>query len=100
MRTTRTSSLRLRISGQLQNPIGFDIPPESLELYGAEGNVEDDYIEDERPTFVSPTDGILDEAILERLHAQIPLNDFSANYGIDDYIATYHIVKRHNTALM
>ena len=76
MRTTRTSSLRLRVSGQLQNPIAFDITPESLELSGVEGNVEDDYIEDERPKFVSPTDGILDEAILERLHAQIPSNDF------------------------
>ena len=42
MRATRTSSLHLRISGQLQNPIGFDIPPESLELYGVEVNVEDD----------------------------------------------------------
>ena len=52
MRTTRTSPLRLWYSGQLQNPIGFDIHPESLELYGVEGNVEDDYIEDERPTFV------------------------------------------------
>ena len=100
MRTTRTSSLRLRVSGQLQNPIAFDITPESLELSGVEGNVEDDYIEDERPKFVSPTDGILNEAILERLHAEIPLNDFSANYGIDDYIAAYHIVKRHSTALM
>ena len=86
MRTTRTSPLRLWYSGQLQNPIGFDIYPESLELYGVEGNVEDDYIEDERPTFVPPADGILGEEILECLHAQIPLNDFSANYGIDDYM--------------
>ena len=69
MRTTKTSSLRMWISGQLQNLIGVDISPEFLELYGVEGNVEDDYIEDEKPTFVSPTDGILDEEILERLHA-------------------------------
>ena len=66
MRTTKTSPLRLWISGQLQNPIGVDIPPKNLELYGVEGNVEDDYIEDERPTFVSPTDEVLDEDILER----------------------------------
>ena len=92
MRTTKTSPLRLWISGQLQNPIGVDIPPEFLELYGVEGNVEDEYIEDERPTFVSPTDGILDEEILERLHAEISLNDFPANYGIDDYIAAVQLI--------
>ena len=92
MRTTRTSPLRLWYSGQLQNPIGFDIHPESLELYGVEGNVEDDYIEDERPTFVSSTDEVLDEDILERWHAQIPLNDFPANYGINDYIAAAQLI--------
>ena len=37
---------------QFQNTIGFDITPESLEPYGVEGNVEDDYIKDERPKFV------------------------------------------------
>ena len=52
MRTTITSSLRLRVSRQFQNTIGFDITPESLEPYGVEGNVEDDYIKDERPKFV------------------------------------------------
>ena len=87
MRTTKTSPLRLWISGQLQNPVGVDIPPENLELYGV-----DDYIEDNRPTFVSPTDGVLDEEILERLHAQISLNDFSANYGINDYIAAAQLI--------
>ena len=92
MRTTKTSALRLWISGQLQNSIGVDIPPEFLELYGVEGNVEDDYTEDERPTFVSPTDGILDEEILERLHAEIPLNNFPGNYGIDDYIAAVQLI--------
>ena len=92
MRTTKTSLLHLCISGQLQNPIGVDIPPEFLELYGVEGYVEDDRIEDERPTFVSPTDGILDEEILERLHAGIPLNDFPENYGIDDYIAAVQLI--------
>ena len=87
MRTTKTSPLRLWISGQLQNPFGADIPPEYLELYGVERNVEDACIEDERPTFVSPTDGILDEQIIECLHAEILSNDFPTNYGIDDYIA-------------
>ena len=52
MRTTITSSLRLRVSRQFQNTIGFDITPESLEPYGVEGKVEDDYIKDERPKFV------------------------------------------------
>ena len=91
MRTTKTSPLHLWISGQLQKPVGVDIPPENLELYGVEGNV-DDYIEDERPTFVSPTDGVLDEEILERLHPQIPLNDVPANYGINDYIAAAQLI--------
>ena len=91
MRTTEASPLRLWILGQLQNPVRVDIHPGNLELYGVERNVEDDYIEDERPTFVSPTDGILDEEILERLHAEIPLNDFPANYGIDDYIAAVQL---------
>ena len=53
---------------------------------------EDDDIEDERPTFVSPTDGILDEEILERLHAEISFNDFPANYGIDDYIVAVQLI--------
>ena len=64
MRAAKTSPFRLWISGQLQNSVGVDIPPENPELYGV-----DDYIEDKRPTFVSPTDGDLDEEILERLHA-------------------------------
>ena len=84
IRTTKTSPLRLWISGQLQNPFGADIPSEYLELYGVERNVKDHCIEDERPTFVSPTDGILDEQIIESLHAEIPLNDFPTNFGIDD----------------
>ena len=85
-------TLHLWISGQLQNPIGVDIPPEYLKLYDVEGNVEDDYTEDERPTFVSPTDGILDVEMLERLHAEIPFNDFPANCGIDDYIAAVQLM--------
>ena len=92
MRTTKISPLRLWISGQLQNPVGADIPPENLELYGVEGNLEDDNIENERPIFVSPTDGVLDEDILECLHAQIPLNDFPANYGINDYVAAVQLI--------
>ena len=91
-RTTKTSPLRLWISGQLQNPIEVDISPEFLELYGVDGNVEDGDIEDERPTFVSPTDGIFDEEILERLHAEISLNDFPVNYGIDDYIVAAQLI--------
>ena len=75
MRTTKTS------------PLGVDVPPEFLELYGVEENVEDNYIEDERPPFVSPTDGILEKEILERLHAEIP-----ANYAIDDYIAAVQLI--------
>ena len=47
--------------------------------YGVEGNVEHEYIENEGPTFVSPT-----EEILERfLHAEVPLNYFPSNYGIN-----------------
>ena len=91
MWTTKTSPLHLWISGQLQKPVGVDISPENLELYGVEGNV-DDYIEDERLTFVSPTDGVLDKEILERLHPQIPLNDVPANYGINDYIAAAQLI--------
>ena len=89
---TKISPFRLWISGQLQNPVGADIPPENLELYGVEGNVEDDNIENERPIFVSPTDGVLDEDILECLHAQIPLNDFPANYDINDYVAAVQLI--------
>ena len=91
-RTTKTSPLLLWISGQLQNPVGVDITPEFLELYGVRGNVEDDYTENKRPTFASPTDGILDEEILECLHAEIPLNDFPANYDTDDYIAAVQLI--------
>ena len=64
----------------------------SREFCGVEGNVEDDNIENERPIFVSPTDGVLDEDILECLHAQIPLNDFPANYGINDYVAAVQLI--------
>ena len=92
MTTTKTSPLRLWIPEQLQNPIGVHIPPDNLELYRVEGNVEDDYTEDERPTFISPTDGILDEEILVRLHAEIPLNEFPANHGIDDCIGAVQLI--------
>ena len=72
IRTTKTSPLRLWISGQLQNPFGADIPSEYLELYGVERNVKDHCIEDERPTFVSPTDGILMNKLLSLYTQKFP----------------------------
>ena len=72
MKATKTSPLSLWISGQLQNPIGVDIPPENLELYGIEGNVEDDCIEDERPTFVSHTVEFLTKKLLSVYMQKFP----------------------------
>ena len=80
------------ISGQLQNPIAVDITTENLEFYGPEGNVEDDYIKDEIPTFISHTDKIIDREILKHLHGEIPLNDFPANHCINDYIAAVQLI--------
>lgn len=48
MRTTKMLPLRLWFSGQLQNLFDVGISPESLEFYSGEGNVEYDFIQDER----------------------------------------------------
>ncbi len=95
MRTTKTSPLRLWIAGQAQNPVGLDIPPDDLNQYGVEGEIDadtDDEIEDGRPIF-SPPVVEFNERCLAELNA-VPPNP--GNYWIDQYMTNLEIIERHS----
>ena len=52
MRTTKTSPLKLWVSGQMQNPLGIELSNDELEFYGVEGNIVGPG--DTRPMFSAP----------------------------------------------
>eukprot|EP00794_Sanderia_malayensis_P001890 gene1890-2144_t len=95
MRSTKTSPLRLWISGQMQNPAGIQISNEELEYYGAEGNIEDDLNEQDeggRPIFFAPD--VLSDELLQRLNASVPQYFWDHNHGIEMYQIALEEIKQ------
>ena len=101
MRTTKSSPLRLWVSGQLQNPAGLlEMPGQTIpELYGVEGIVDDaspDIDGMERPIFGSPAvPNIITEACKEELRRKISPMWSSSNFGIDVYLDALNIINGH-----
>ena len=91
MRRTKTSPLRLWIAGQVQNPVGLDIPVNDLEHYGVEGDINNEN-EGDRPIF-SPPVVEFSESCLAELNAVAPN---PSNYLIDQYMTNLEIIERHS----
>ena len=104
MRTTKSSPLRLWVSGQLQNPTGLlEMPGQTIpELYGVEGIVDDaspDIDGMERPIFGSTAvPNIINEACKEELRRKISPMWSSSNFGIDVYLDALNVNGHQNFA--
>ena len=95
MRTTRTSPLKLFISGQYQNPIGSEVCID-FENYGSEGFINEvrSREEDSRPIFETPNE--LNQECRVKLEQAISNNWTSNNYGIDVYLVALSIIEQYN----
>jgi hypothetical protein len=83
MRTTKSSPLRMRISGQMQNPLGVEVTEEELFYYGVQGDTHFSDEEDERPILCPPSFALF-PACQEMLDSAVPNVECSSNYGIDE----------------
>ena len=98
IRTVRSTPQALWIAGQLQSPIGFDLPSEDLNDDGSEDISDDQTVEiGDRPIF-APLEQVLSDNCLEMLQTRIASPRFDVNNGIDDYLTCVDIINRHTQA--
>ncbi len=79
MRTIITSLLKLWVSGQMQNPVGFELEDVDLQYYGVEGVVEDENFPANnnggRPIFAAPY--LLGDELLDHLdHGKVCIQGY------------------------
>ena len=88
MRTTKTTPLRLWVSGQLNNPVDEELDLQDLGNYGVKTltNGQIDNNEQQRPIYIAPTDHYLNNEILQTLNEKVPHQFEPAHYGIDNFI--------------
>lgn len=98
MRTTRSSPIRMWVSGQLQNAVGIELRSDDVNTYAMEGFVHDDEEQDGsgRPIF-NPPALQLDDQCKEQLDSEVPSTWTSSNHGIDVYLNALRIVQSHAT---
>ena len=96
LRTVRSSPQALWISGQMQSPVGFDVPSEPLNDNDTE-NVNDDLPVNigDRPIF-TPLEQMISDNCLVMLQTRIPSPRLNINNGIDDYLTCVDIINRHS----
>ena len=93
IRTVKSTPLQLWMSGQIQNPVGIQIPPTDLQNYGVEGHVDDTDVEyDDRPIF-EPVMLSISEHCRAALREEFMQTN--ANFGIDDYNKCLEIINRY-----
>lgn len=98
MRTTRSSPSQLWLTGQMNNPVGFDTTPVTdFDTFGAEGfqDGNEEQPEGERPVFLPLLAGLPEDC-------QTELNSrtwSTSNHGIDDYIEALDIIRRYNSLI-
>lgn len=95
MRTTKTSPLKLWISGQMNNPVGINISEEDLKLYGIEGDIGD--VESTegvsaRPIFSAPR--VLNSNVSDTLNNNVNPESYRDVTGIDLFINVLEIVTK------
>jgi len=94
MRTTRSSPLRMWISGQLQNPVGVYLTGEEICNYGIEGNTfNEDEDSDGRPILDPPSFELL-PACQSILDTSVAKAQYSSNYGISEYLHALDVIKQ------
>lgn len=85
MRTTKTSPLKLWVSGQMNNLIGEELAPQDLESYGLDGYLDEINTQDgQRPIFSELYR--FNEQIFARLENEIDKNLYDDDSGITMYI--------------
>jgi len=100
MRTTRSSPIRMWVSGQLQNPLGIELVGSAIQEYGVEGIIDDDR-EDEsesRPILQSLSTSLTNEC-KRQLDSQVPSTWSSENYGVEHFLKAAEIIKCYTLAV-
>ena len=91
MRTTKTSPLKLWVSGQMNNQVGIDLTEDIFQFYGAEGNFDEDLSsESGRPIFTAPE--ILTEDMIDTLNETVNITAIDDSTGIDVYKKVLDVV--------
>ena len=96
MRTTRSSPIRMWVSGQLQNPLGIELVGSTIEYYGVEGivDISREGEGDSRPILQSLSISLTDQC-KSQLASQVPSSWSSENYGVEHYLKAVEIIKQH-----
>ena len=74
---------RLWMSGQMNFPVGNEIFPSELEMYGVEGVITNEFIADNGPIFSTSTEELLTNNLLNILKYEIPYSNCPSNHGIE-----------------
>ena len=90
MRTTKSSPLKMWVSGQMNNQVGIEFSEDELMYYGVEGQVDRDDDESVRPIFSAPE--ILTEEMIETLNANLATCVMDDNVGIEAFTKTLELV--------
>ena len=96
MRTTRSSPIRLWVSGQLQNPLGIELVGSATEYYGVEGIIDNssEGEDDSRPILESLSIFLTDQC-KSHLASQVPSPWWSENYGVEHYLKAVEIIMQN-----
>ena len=62
---------------------------------GAEGNIDDISLNDNRPIFCASTDEILTNDLLSTLKVEIPYDSKPTNYGIENFVRAKEIIQSY-----
>ena len=93
MRTTKTSPLKLWISGQMNNQVGIELTDDLMQCYGIEGQIDD--LDNKnarlRPIFNVPE--VLTDDYLATLNATITETSVDDGTGIEVFIKVLDIVQ-------
>lgn len=96
MRTTKSSPIRMWVSGQLQNPLGIELVGSAIDNYGVEGII-DNASEDEferRPILKSLSSTLTEECV-RRLAVEVPSTWLSDNYGVEYHMKAVDIIRHY-----
>lgn len=96
MHTTKSSPIRMWVSGQLQNPLGIELVGSAIDNYGVEGII-DNASEDEferRPILKSLSSTLTEECV-RRLAGEVPSTWLSDNYGVEYHMKAVDIIRHY-----
>ena len=92
MRTARTTSVQLRLSGQYQHPCGINLDTSEMEFYGTEGDFSRGDESEPRSIYIAPA---VESRLRLILDEQINSNLYTENFGIEAYRVAVEIIFGH-----